>query len=259
MAKKVDLKKKTAIKKKSVAKKAATKKIVPVPLEQQLAQRESELAIINSIQQGLAAELDFQAIVDLVGDKLREVFNTPDLVIIWHDEKANLNHYLYLYEHGRRLTTPSLPPIPGGQFEIMVKTRQLVVWNTQAEYTGETIPGTDQSKSLVSVPIISSDRVLGYVGMENYERENAYGESELRLLTTIAASLGTALENARLFAETQRLLKITEDRAAELAVINSVQEALAAKLDLQAIYDVVGDKMSEIFPSADLSVSVPGN
>ncbi len=39
-------------------------------------QRVAELAIINSIQQGLAAELDFQAIVDLVGDKLREVFNT---------------------------------------------------------------------------------------------------------------------------------------------------------------------------------------
>ena len=55
------------------------------------------------------------------------------------------------------------------------------------------LPGTDQSKSMASIPIISSDRVLGSIGMENYERENAYGESELRLLTTIAASLGTAL------------------------------------------------------------------
>ncbi len=40
-----------------------------------LEQRANELAIINSIQQGMAAELDFQAIVDLVGDKLREVFD----------------------------------------------------------------------------------------------------------------------------------------------------------------------------------------
>jgi hypothetical protein len=28
--------------------------------------------VINRIQEGMAAELDFQAIVDLVGDKLRE-------------------------------------------------------------------------------------------------------------------------------------------------------------------------------------------
>src|SRR5262245_57087637 len=65
-------------------------------LEQELAQREAELQIINSIQQGLAAELDFQAIVDLVGDKLSEVLNTGDLGIQWYDEKTNLIHYLYV-------------------------------------------------------------------------------------------------------------------------------------------------------------------
>ena len=51
----------------------------------------------------------------------------------------------------------------------------------------------------------------------------------MRLLTTIAASLGTALENARLFDETQRLLKETEERNAELAIINSVQAGLGRK------------------------------
>ena len=39
----------------------------------------------------------------------------------------------------------------------------------------------------------------------------------------------------------------TEERAAELAIINSVQEGLASKLDMQAIYDLVGDKIREIF------------
>jgi len=213
-------------------------------------QRAAELAIINSIQQGLAAELNFQAIVDLVGDKLREVFNTPDLAINWYEQKANLLHYLYVYEHGKRLVIEPRPPNPGGNFETMTRTRQPRIFNTAADYekTGQlAIPGTDQSKSLISVPIISSDRVLGLINLENYERENAYGESELRLLTTIAASLGTALENARLFDETQRLLKETEQRAAELAIINSVQEGLASKLEMQAIYDLVGNKIREIF------------
>ena len=50
-----------------------------------LEQRASELAIINSVQQGLAAQLDFQAIVDLVGDKLREIFGTADMSIALHD------------------------------------------------------------------------------------------------------------------------------------------------------------------------------
>src|SRR5207237_4289076 len=99
-----------------------------------LAQRNAELAIINSIQQGLAAELNFQAIVDLVGDKLREVFNTPDLGIRWYDEKANLVHYIYEYEHGKRLHVSPRPPKPGGMGETMFRTRQPMVLNTAADY-----------------------------------------------------------------------------------------------------------------------------
>ena len=219
-------------------------------------QRNTELAIINSIQQGLAAELDFQAIVDLVGDKLREVFKTPDLGIDWYDEKANLLHYLCSYEHGKRLSIPPRPPNKGGIFETMLATRQPVVFGSTEEYNKkyEVIPGTDTSKSMISVPIISSDRVLGDISMENYERENAYGESELRLLTTIAASLGTALENARLFDETQRLLEVTEQRNTELAIINSIQQGLAAELDFQAIIDLVGDKLREVFKTPDLGI-----
>ena len=64
-------------------------------LRQELAQRNAELAVINSIQQGLAAEMDFQAIVDLVGDKLSEVLQTGDLGIRWYDERTNLIHHLY--------------------------------------------------------------------------------------------------------------------------------------------------------------------
>ena len=78
----------------------------------------------------------------------------------------------------------------------------------------------------------------------------------MRLLSTVAASMGVALENARLFDETQRLLKETEQRDAELAIINSVQAALAAELDFQGIFDAVGDKMREIFHNADMNIRI---
>ena len=68
--------------------------------------------------------------------------------------------------------------------------------------------------------------------------------------------MSVALENARLFDETQRLLKETEQRAAELAIINSVQQALAAELNMQGIYDAVGDKIREIFHQADVGIRI---
>lgn len=79
-------------------------------------QRIAELQIINSIQQGLAAELDFQTIVDLVGDKLTEVFNTPDLMITWYEEKTNLVHYLYAIEHGKKINGISPTSPNAGEF-----------------------------------------------------------------------------------------------------------------------------------------------
>ena len=96
--------------------------------------------------------------------------------------------------------------------------------------------------------------MLGTIAMEDYERENAYGEAEVRLLSTVAASMGVALENARLFDETQRLFKETEQRAAELAIINSIQEGMAAKLDFQAIIDLVGDKLREVFTAGVVGI-----
>ncbi|TMG81356.1 MAG: GAF domain-containing protein, partial [Betaproteobacteria bacterium] len=222
-------------------------------------QRNTELAVINSVQEGMAAELDFQAIVDLVGDKLREVFNTGDIGIRWYDANANLTHFLYEYEHGVRITPQSMAPVPGGLFFQVAQTRQPLVANSRAEQAalgGQVMPGTDQGHSIVNVPIIGSDRVLGSIMLTNHERENAFGEAEVRLLSTVAASMSVALENARLFDETQRLLKETEQRNAELAIINSVQAALAAELNIQGIYDAVGDKIRDIFHNRDIGIRI---
>src|SRR6185436_9482548 len=223
-------------------------------------QRAAELAVINSIQQGMAEKLDFQAIVDLVGDKLREVFHTGDIGIRWYDPATNYAHYLYQYEHGVRQA--DLPPTAfrsGGPRAKMIETRQPVVVRNRSEALAlgvEAVPGTDDSQSSVTVPILGSDRVIGSIILENYEREDAFGEAEVRLLSTVAASMGVALENARLFDETQRLLKETEQRNAELAIINSVQAALAAELNIQGIYDAVGDKVREIFDQGDVGIRI---
>ncbi|MGC1817565.1 MAG: GAF domain-containing protein [Casimicrobiaceae bacterium] len=225
----------------------------------QLDDRVRELEVINAIQRGVAAELDFQAIVDLVGDTLREVLNTRDLAIAWYDVAAKRVHNLYCYEHGERLTIGPTPMRPGGPAERMIATRRPIAYGSTAAAAADgihAVPGTDTSKSAAFVPIIGSDRVLGDLTLENYERENAFGEPELRLLQTVTSSLGVALENARLFDETQRLLQETERRAAELAVINSIQDGLASQLDLQAVIDLVGEKLREVFAADVMAIAL---
>src|SRR5206468_716352 len=114
----------------------------------------------------------------------------------------------------------------------------------------------EATKSVLFAPLIVRNEVFGRISLQNIDRTNAYSEADVRLLTTLASSLSVALENARLFDETQRLLTETNERAAELAIINSVQEGLAAKLDMQSMYDLVGDKIHEIFDAQVVDIGL---
>ena len=96
----------------------------------------------------------------------------------------------------------------------------------------------------------------GVISLQNLDREDAFSESDVRLLMTLAGSLSVALENARLFDETKRLLTETDERAAELALINSVQEGLAQNLDMQAMYDLVGERIQEIFDAQVVDIGM---
>ena len=54
----------------------------------------------------------------------------------------------------------------------------------------------------------------------------------------------------------RRAIEETRQRNAELALINSVQAALAGELELQAIYDVVGDKLQEVFDAQVVDIGI---
>jgi len=75
-------------------------------------ERAAELAIINGVQQGLAAELDMQAMYDLVGDKIAEIFDAQVVIIGLFDVAANVVQYPYTLERGVRLPITPVPSPP---------------------------------------------------------------------------------------------------------------------------------------------------
>ncbi len=220
---------------------------------QQLAHRDAELDLINSIQQGLVKQLDFQAIIDLVGDKIGEIFAADSTSICLFDRDANLLNFPYSVERGHHLD-PEPRLLGSGLTSRVIETRGSVVFGTQetADELGALwVPVPDHPdeqfvQSYLGVPILVGDEVMGVVDIQSYE-QHAYDEGHVRLLSTITASLSVALENARLFEETNRLLEETEQRNAELSLINKVQQGLAWQLDFQGITRLVGDEVRDIF------------
>ncbi|MEO8922756.1 MAG: GAF domain-containing protein [Caldimonas sp.] len=217
-------------------------------------QRNAELAVINSIQQGLVAQLDLNMIIDLVGDKLREVFSTGSLGIGWFDDKSFTVTPVYLYEHGKRLTDVAPFSLQRSERNLRVVEDRVAVASTIHADVSGAVPGTSLPKSDLRAPVVAAGRVIAIVNLDDFERENAFGDDDVRLITTVCTAMGMALQSAQLFDETQRLLKETEQRNAELAVIGSIQQGMAAELDFQAIVDLVGDKLREVLATGDLSI-----
>src|SRR5204862_1660777 len=180
-------------------------------------QRNAELALINSVQDAIAGELDDQAIYDAVGDKIREIFDAQAVQINTLDEATGLMHFPYVLERGERLHAEPAPP--GGFTRHVLETRQPLLITEdvagEAERYGAVISAGEAPKSVLFVPLVVGGKAIGAISLQNVDREHAFTESDEQLLETLAGSLSVALENARLVHETRQ-------RNAELAVINSV-------------------------------------
>ena len=68
----------------------------------ELSHRVEELAVINSVQEGLVKEMGMQDIYEMVGEKIRAIFNAQVIDIVTYDSKTNLLEDRYAYEKGDR-------------------------------------------------------------------------------------------------------------------------------------------------------------
>ncbi len=214
-------------------------------------QRNAELALINSVQEALAGELELQAIYDLVGDRIRDVFDAQVVDIGIYDEASGLVHYPYTIERGVRF--PDEPSELIGCRKHVMETREpLLIEDATPEVLeryGSLVLSGEPPKSVLFVPLVVGGRATGAISLQNVDRTHAFSASDQRLLATLADSLSVALENARLVHETRQ-------RNAELSLINSVQAAIAGELDPQAIYELVGDRIRDVFDAQVVDIAV---
>src|SRR4030043_962654 len=130
-------------------------------INQELAEREAELEIINSVQQALASHLDVNAIYNLVGDKIRDIFDSQVVMISTYDRETDTIEHRYAIERGEHIIAPGRYPIRGFRTQI-VQTRQPVLVNKNvpelAARPGQpTKPGTITPNPGLGVPLMGGD------------------------------------------------------------------------------------------------------
>ena len=188
-------------------------------LAQKLRQREAELAILTGVQLGLVERLDVQAIYDLVGDRIREIFDPDGVMLSTYDAETNTVEHRYAIEMGERIYAAGRLPPGGFRSQIIEKRKPLLENENVAEKAARlgqpTIAGTVTPKSWLGVPMLVGRQVTGILSLQSVTREFAFTESDVRLMETLAASMSVALENARLW-EQEHLYRQALEREFEI-------------------------------------------
>ena len=71
-------------------------------------QRVAELATVNRVGQALSSQLDLDALIELVGEQVRETFTADIAYVALHDRQSGRIDFAYYYESGERIEEASI-------------------------------------------------------------------------------------------------------------------------------------------------------
>ena len=209
----------------------------------------------------------FKRLVD-TGTRLNGLRSTAALHDFLIDELTELSgaeRVLLVLEgaQGPQVAGALLPP--GEDRQALL--RAITPWLDEARATHgvrlrhgpEDAEAVDQRSCLVA-PLVAQDQVLGFLYADIEGAFGRFVDADRDLLAMLAGQAAVALANARAAEElegkvAERTAQLAQ-RAAELAIINAVQQALASALDVQGIYEAVGEQLRLTFPGRDLFIGV---
>jgi signal transduction histidine kinase/CheY-like chemotaxis protein len=196
--------------------------------EQQVQQQAAELATVNEVGRAAASELEVSSLLELVGKKIHEVFDAPIAYVALCDKGSGVIRFPYGI--GR-----DFAPVRFGRGIVsrILSQRAPILINPDEEGRyPQGAPQTDAGiTSSLGVPVFAGDEIVGVIGVETTDRERRFKESDLRLLTTIAASVGVNLHNLRLFDEAKEARAAAEAAdAAKSDFLSTVSHELRTPL-----------------------------
>jgi PAS domain S-box-containing protein len=228
--------------------------------------RVTELATINRLSLALATQLELDALVRLVGAQLHDIFRMPIAYVALFERDNQQIEFPYWVESGE--ARPFGPLTLGqGLTSHVINTKRPLLINQDAERVtlglGGVHSGGAPTKAYLAAPMIVGDDVIGVLSVQTTERENVFGEADERLLTTIAANAGVAIQNARLFAQTQAALaertraeQARRRRNEELEALNRVTTAATSLLDLPALLQATAREIVQIFGARNSGIAL---
>jgi len=102
-------------------------------------------------------------------------------------------------------------------------------------------------RSILCAPLKLKDNILGVIYIDNRLQAGIFNQSDLELLTAIAANAAVAIENARLFRDAQ-------DKLQSLRLLQEISADLTSTLDLECVLTACLQRVQETFNAEAASI-----
>ncbi len=132
---------------------------------------------------------------------MRDIFNADIAYLALLNPQSDIIEFPY--QHGDKFPTLKLGE---GLTSRIIKDGQPLLFNRNLDEESSAL-GINRigrrARSYLGVPIKSGKETIGVLSVQSTQQEGVFNEDSLRLLITIAANAGAAIQNAQLFNEAQ--------------------------------------------------------
>ncbi len=180
-----------------------------------LARNVEELKVINQISLIVSAGLDMERVLKALFEQCGQVATVDVFYVALYEPQSSLINIPLYYEDGEFLTGASRdirenPGLIGG---IINTGCTLYLRDNYKQITHPALRPTatprKPSRSYVGIPLTVRNQIIGVMSVQS-QNPNAYTDEQVRLLERIALQAALAIENARLYAQEQRLAIIDQ-------------------------------------------------
>jgi len=173
-------------------------------------------AVLNESSSLISANLDPEEIYSSVHKAAERLVPMDSFVITLYDEEKNEIDPVYLYDLGKRYLGERLPFGKGMSSEVIRSARPILVSNSEQSGKLDAVHAGDgdETESIVAVPMIVGNKARGMLSAQSYQ-PGVYTAEDVQILGTLANQAIVAIQNGRLFEETQNLASNLEIRVVE--------------------------------------------
>ncbi len=211
------------------------------------AQRKTkELAGLYDTLLAVGGVLDTQVLLARLYEQVSRLLAADTFAVILHHPAAGEIEVALMIEYGQRLPVVRLPLTKGGFHSWVINTRKaLLVGDVQVNPLPiETQYLKRPARAWLGVPLSARDQILGVVSVQS-DRPYAFNEADQQFLEAISGQVAISLENAQLYAETQR--RLTE----QMLLYECTQDLLLTQ-DINAAMAAVSGRMVNFIGASDL-------